>query len=423
MAVAFQVILTGSQEVPPNASQASGFGAVIFDNAAVTASYTFRIQGVDYSFAIGSRLPQTQSTDDDVISTHFHNQAPGVNGPVVFGQINPAQDNDDLAIVLNPDGSWTVSGIWETTDPANVSIANFSTVLGSAEVGTVVPLYFNIHTNQFPGGEIRGQLVAIADDNDNVIQGTSGPDLLPGLGGDDEIHGLAGDDTLDGGDGDDFVDGDQGNDLALLGAGDDVFQWDPGDGSDVVEGQDGFDTLLFNGAGASENITISANGERALFFRDLGNINMDLNDVEKITFNALGGTDTVSINDLSGTDVTEVAINLAGTIGGTTGDGEVDTIIINAPNNNAIVFLSEDEEIVIEGLAARVTISNFDPNDQLIINRLVLSADDVVAAGAMGGGNGSEEDDMLMGDHGSGGSAIDLVAQRPILSSDQGMLL
>ena len=50
-----------------------------------------------------------------------------------------------------------------------------------------------------------------------------------------------------GGDGDDFVFGDNGNDVALMGAGNDVFQWDPGDGNDTIEGQDGTDTMLFFG--------------------------------------------------------------------------------------------------------------------------------------------------------------------------------
>ena len=38
--------------------------------------------------------------------------------------------------------------------------------------------------------------------------------------------------------------------LALMGAGDDTFVWNPGDDNDIVEGQAGFDTLLFNGANA-----------------------------------------------------------------------------------------------------------------------------------------------------------------------------
>ena len=66
---------------------------------------------------------------------------------------------------------------------------------------------------------------------------------VDGGAGNDTILGSNGNDTLLGGDGDDFIDGQQGNDIAFLGAGDDVFQWDPGDGSDTVEGQDGTDTL------------------------------------------------------------------------------------------------------------------------------------------------------------------------------------
>ena len=121
--------------------------------------------------------------------------------------------------------------------------------------------------------------------------------------GNDSIRGSNGNDLLLGGDGNDFIDGQQGNDTALLGAGDDVFQWDPGDGSDVVEGQDGTDTMLFNGANIGETFNVSANGGRALFTRDIANITMDLNDVEHIDLRALGGVDVINVGDLSATDV------------------------------------------------------------------------------------------------------------------------
>src|SRR5262249_56459875 len=108
----------------------------------------------------------------------------------------------------------------------------------------------------------------------------------------------------------DFIDGNRGNDTAFMGAGDDVFQWDPGDGSDLVEGEAGTDRMLFNGANINENIDISANGQRVRFFRNVGNVTMDLGGVEGIDFNAKGGADIVTVNDLSGTDVTQVNLNL-----------------------------------------------------------------------------------------------------------------
>jgi serralysin len=262
MSTAFRVILEGTQEVPPNDSTASGLGTIVFNSAAVTASYSVRVEGVDYGPATGG-TSQTPATDDDVISTHFHNEVRGVNGPVVFGQINPAQDDDDLAIVLNADDSWTVSGRWETTDPANVPIADFATTLGSAAVGTEVPLYFNVHTNEFPGGEVRGQLVAIADDNDNVVEGTAGHDLLPGLRGNDTILGFAGDDTLEGGAGRDFLNGGVGNDVLNGNNQSDILFGGPGD--DIMTGGKGPDLFILEPGFGADVITDFNKDDRILF--------------------------------------------------------------------------------------------------------------------------------------------------------------
>jgi serralysin len=253
MSTAFRVVLEGTQEVPPNTSTASGFGTIIFDSDAVTASYSITIEGVDYG-PITDEKPQTKATDDDVVSTHFHNAPRGTNGLVVFGQKNPDQDNDDLSIVLNKDGSWTVSGVWERSDPANSSITNFETVLGSAAVGSEVPLYFNVHTTEFPGGEIRGQLVAIADDNNNGVGGTAGNDLLPGLGGNDTIVGLAGDDTLLGGDGMDVMDGGDGKDVM-----------DGGVGNDRLTGGEDADLFVFNADFGMDIITDLKNQDQIQF--------------------------------------------------------------------------------------------------------------------------------------------------------------
>ena len=119
----------------------------------------------------------------------------------------------------------------------------------------------------------------------------------------DTLLGSQGADTFLGGGGNDFVFGDNGNERALMGANDDVFQWDPGDGNDTLEGQDGTDTMLFFGSGADENVDIVANGGRVLFLRNVANVVMDLDDVEAVDFRALGGADNVVVGDLSGTDL------------------------------------------------------------------------------------------------------------------------
>lgn len=224
--------------------------------------------------------------------------------------------------------------------------------------------------------------------------------------GNDTLLGSNGNDLLGGGNGNDFVDGQQGNDTAKLGAGDDVFQWDPGDGNDVVEGQDGTDILLFNGSAGSEIFTASANGQRVLFTRNLGNIVMDLNDVERLDLNALGGTDTATINDLSGTDLVEVNVNLAGTIGGSAGDAAADVVIVNGTNGNDIIdVFGSGTSVAVIGLAARVNITNSEgANDSLVIN--ALGGDDGVTATTLPAGvikltiDGGAGDDDLLGSQG-----------------------
>jgi Ca2+-binding RTX toxin-like protein len=235
----------------------------------------------------------------------------------------------------------------------------------------------------------------------------------------DTILGSNGVDLLRGGDGDDFVDGQQGSDVAFLGANADVFQWDPGDGSDTVEGQVGTDTLLFNGSGGPEIFEASANGQRVRFTRNLGNIVMDIDDVEAIDLNALGSPDTTTVNDLSGTDVVDVDVDLAGTIGGSAGDGQADTVIVNGTNGADIIdVFGAGTSVAVLGLAARVDIGNSEgANDSLVIN--ALGGDDGVTATTLPAGvikltiDGGAGEDRLLGSQGGdvflGGANADFI--------------
>lgn len=229
---------------------------------------------------------------------------------------------------------------------------------------------------------------------------------VDGGGGNDTLLGSNGIDVLIGGEGNDFIDGQQGNDTAFMGAGDDVFQWDPGDGSDVVEGQAGFDTMLFNGSAGAELFETSANGGRVLFTRNLGNIVMDLDDVESIDLNALGNTDTVTVNDLTGTDMVEVNVNLGSTIGGTTGDGQIDTVIVNGTSDDDEVAVTGSAAgLTVTGLAAVVNLTGAEPAfDSLRV--IGLGGDDVLDGSALPADlvsltlDGGDNDDLITGSAG-----------------------
>jgi hypothetical protein len=168
-----------------------------------------------------------------------------------------------------------------------------------------------------------------------------------------------------------------------MGAGDDVFVWDPGDGSDIVEGGDGRnDIMRFNGAPAAEQFTLSANGNRLRLFRDVGNVTMDTAGVESVDVNALGGADLVTVNDLSGTDVSSVNVDLAGALGGTAGDGAVDRVVMNGTAADDRIDVSGDSgEVKVGGLAPVVTISNPEATDHLEFNALEVG--DTVNTGGL----------------------------------------
>ena len=320
---------------------------------------------------------------------------------------NPGDDTD---LIEGGDG----------TDTAEVNGGNGAETFTITANGTRVrfdrvnpaPFFLDIGTTE--------NLVVNANGGDDIITAGNGLATLiqltiDGGAGNDTITGGDGNDTLLGGDGNDIVIGGRGNDTALLGAGDDTFVWNPGDGSDTVEGQDGTDTLLFNGANIDENIDISANGGRARFTRDVGNITMDLNDVEQIKFNALGGADNITVNDLAGTDVKQVNIDLAAAGGG--GDGAADTVIVNGTDgNDQINVLGRRHQrsrspacraqVDIDGAEAandRLTINAGGGNDTINASTLPAGVIGLTIDGGAGNDTiiGSQGDDLLLGGDGN----------------------
>ncbi len=255
-------------------------------------------------------------------------------------------------------------------------------------------------------------LVINAGNGDDTINALGLPAGIVGLtvdagAGNDTVVGSQGADKIIGGDGNDTVTGGRGDDTALLGAGNDTFIWNPGDGSDVVEGQAGTDTLLFNGANIAERIDISANGGRARFTRDVAAITMDMDDVENVQFNALGGADTITVNDLTGTDLKQVNLDLSATPGSGQGDGAADTVNVSGTSGaDSITVASSGASVVVNGLTAKVAIAGAEAaNDTLVVNGGL--GDDVINASGLTAGriqltvNGGAGNDTITGSAGN----------------------
>lgn len=115
--------MTGSQEVPANSSTATGTVNVTFNKDTKSLTYTATWSGLSGA----------------ATAMHFHAPAvAGVNASVLVGVTG-----------FTAAASGTVSG--------TVNVA--STTLATAEADLLAgKWYFNIHTANYPGGEIRGQI-------------------------------------------------------------------------------------------------------------------------------------------------------------------------------------------------------------------------------------------------------------------------
>ncbi|WP_299410047.1 CHRD domain-containing protein [Acaryochloris sp. IP29b_bin.148] len=189
--------LTTDQEVTPsNNPEASGTSTLLLNQAGDAISYQLTVFGLDFGQFIGEGTAFTADTSDDVTKVHVHNAVRGENGPLAFAPIDLSdlsindQDQDDLQITQNLDGSVTLQGVWETSDPALIPLNTFVNDIREAGTGEDLPLYWNIHTEGSPDGAIRGQwqLDALTGNPlPNILTATATNNLLQGSDGIDHF--------------------------------------------------------------------------------------------------------------------------------------------------------------------------------------------------------------------------------------------
>lgn len=142
-------IIAGNQEVPPTSSQATGSGSFTVDNTTFQISGSVTLIGLPLSSITGA---------------HIHNAAAGSNGPVVFDIMSNQIAGSPLSA-----GNMVVYAFQGTV---NSAIFN-QMVLGNT--------YFNFHTQQFPGGAIRGQIDCMGAIPEPATMAAFGLAIIPAL--------------------------------------------------------------------------------------------------------------------------------------------------------------------------------------------------------------------------------------------------
>ena len=133
---------------------------------------------------------------------------------------------------------------------------------------------------------------------------------------------------------------------------------------------------------------------------------MDLNGIEQIKIATLGGADNVTVNDLTGTGVNTVFVQLGSAAGSGTGDGQRDTVVVNGTAaDDTIRVATAGAAVVVTGLSATTNVNGIDAGvDALTING--LGGADTIDASQLHAGqmnltiNGGDGDDLIKGSAG-----------------------
>jgi hypothetical protein len=106
-------------------------------------------------------------------------------------------------------------------------------------------------------------------------------------------------------------------------------------------------------------------------------------DVEAIGIRALGGTDAITVGDLTGSNLETVDVDLNAVAA--TGDGAADTVVLNGTNGRDVVAVTRSgAQVLVTGLAAQTSIAGSEAANDTLLVRTLDGNDDVTVAPDVG---------------------------------------
>ncbi len=165
--------ITHAQEVLPDGTIGTpdrgmfGFATLVLNDAQTALTYDITVFGLDFN---GLQTPAI--ANDNLQAAHIHASAtsvPGVNAGVVFGFFNPNSDINPPDVVITPfvtGVGGAITGKWDLNE------GNAGQTLAS-QLGNLLAdrAYINFHTGAFPGGEVRGQIIATPEPTTLTLAG------------------------------------------------------------------------------------------------------------------------------------------------------------------------------------------------------------------------------------------------------------
>jgi CHRD domain/PEP-CTERM motif len=166
----FVANLTGANEIPPSGSSATGFATVVLDPTAQTIQ-------INVTFA-GLTTPATAAHIHCCLASPFAPVNVGVATTVPAFPGFPVPPNIPPPGVTSGDYHSAILSLLDAGTYNPAFVAMFPGGIPAAEAALVAGIennetYLNIHTSMFPGGEIRGFLVAAPEPASLVLLGSA----------------------------------------------------------------------------------------------------------------------------------------------------------------------------------------------------------------------------------------------------------